>query len=148
MALIPAERLIDWTPGTYNLPPADFVRISALPWGTSWPIQAFSAMASIAEGNLLGAMVPYASDYFELTVAMGAVTLIPPATAVAFELANNDFLGAVPVLSVRGDAWAQLDYVTPAFYPGWNPIPLKGRSNLNIQTTVNAFVNVAFTIGF
>lgn len=117
--------ICDWKAGTYNLPPCQFVRISALPWGTNWSANAGTLAAAVAEGELYGAPVPTVTGYGALTAAT-AQSFNAPAYARAFDFWPEDNT-TTPVMTARflaagAGVQVQRNYATGAFFPGWSPI--------------------------
>lgn len=119
------KAVCDWQPGTYNLPPCQFVRISALPWGTAWNANASYAAAAISAGHLEGAPVPTVTGLGVLLAAT-AQSFTPPAYARAFEFWNGDNT-TTPALTGRffnagAGVSVTRNYATGAFTPGFTPI--------------------------
>lgn len=133
----------DWVPGSYNLPPCEFVRVSALPWGTNWnsvPTQNFFPVnASVSPGELQGAHVPTASQTAKLTGGL-PVEMNSPSGARAFEIACVD--NGTPVLTVQNGINATRDYAAKANFPGWTPL----ATSPNTQVTVLSDIDTTVTL--
>jgi hypothetical protein len=141
----------DWQPGTYNIPPCTFVRVSALPWGTDWNTVAllygvgcFPVLATVSEGNLQDAHPPV------VTVRWAAAAgtqygMNAPACARAFEVANVDS-SVTPVVRVLGDINARRDYATLTNYPGWTPLDVATADNIAVTSDVATTLQVIWTL--
>jgi hypothetical protein len=136
----------DWRPGSYNLPPCEFARVSALPWGTDWPLGKHSVLASIAEGELQDAAQPICSGTGQL-LAGAARLFTTPANALFFDVANSDDAGALPLIIADQGAYAIRNYSTGQFIPGWTPVdaPMPGQI-LRVRSSVDAYVTLAWTL--
>jgi hypothetical protein len=139
--------MFDWRPGSYNLPPCEFARVSALPWGTDWPLSQHTVLASLAVGELQDAMPPVCSGEGQIGAAAQKVFLVP-AGAAYFDVRNSDDTGLLPVITVlQSSSNIVRNYVTGQFIPGWTPIeaPLPGQT-ITVATDVNAFVTIEWTL--
>lgn len=114
----------DWQPGSYNLPPCEFVRVAALPWGTTWAgavLNTFAAVASVAEGELQGAHVPTLSALGSLSAGVEQRFVVPN-NARAFDVYNSDWT-TTPLITVKGAATGTRNYASGAFV-GAVPLPI------------------------
>lgn len=137
--------LFDWIGGTINLPPCEFARISALPWGTTWAgalLNTFAATAAFAEGELRGAMVPRLSANGALAAATPQ-TFAVPAQARAVEVYNNDST-TTPVFTLKGGVTATRNYAT-GLWIAPTPVPVAPQSGgVVIESDVTTVANITW----
>lgn len=137
----------DWVPGSYNIPPCEFVRVSALPWGLNWnsfgQLNWFPVVASVSPGELQGAHVPTASQVAKLTAAT-PVELNSPAGARAFEVACVD--NGTPVITVQNGINATRDYAAKSNFPGWTPLTTSPNTQVTVVSDVDTTVALTWYI--
>lgn len=136
--------MFDWRPGAYNLPPCEFARVSALPWGTNWSLGRQTVLASIAEGELQQALDPIASASGPM-VAATMKRFLSPANAVGVEVLNADNTLS-PVIVVNGANKFTRNYVTGAFVPGWTPIDTFPGTLIEVTSDVAAQLSIQWTL--
>lgn len=134
---------MDWAPGSYNLPPCEYARVSALPWGTTWAgvtLNRFAAVASFSEGELQGAHVPVLSAQGALIAATAQVFTVP-AAARAVEVFNTDTT-TTPVITLKGAATATRNYAT-GLWIGPTPVPVNVQSgSLTVTSDVTTVADL------
>lgn len=114
---------MDYQPGSYNLPPSEFVRVSALPWGTGWTAGGtFPAVASLAEGELQDSYPPVASGWGAFDAGVSKSFPVP-AQARAVEIVMVGNLVAATI-QLTGAVTATRNYATGQFVPGWSPLDI------------------------
>lgn len=137
---------IDWYQGSYNLPPCEFVRVSAIPWGKWWagfPQACFNAVASVGEGDLQGAHPPTVTAVG--SVVGGATrSFSTPANARAVEVLLVDPASAA-TLVVSGAAAGVRSMQVGLNSPGWSPLDLDlGVSAVAVTSDMDAVIRVQF----
>lgn len=136
----------DWEQGSYNLPPCNFVRVSALAWGTGWTVNGvleFPLRASVSLGNLQGAMVPTVTGS-RLFAAAETSSLAVPNGARAFDVSSEDILNTVTATTSSDAQIVTRDYATPNFTPGWTPIALGAGNGVAVTSQMASRVGVKF----
>lgn len=137
---------VDWYQGSYNLPPCEFVRVSALPWGAWWALfglNIFNAVASVGTGVLQGAHVPTVTAVGAF--AAGVPRAFPtPANARAVEVLCVDPT-VNTTIAVSGAASATRNLSTGLVVPGWTPVELDlGVSAVTITSSAAATLRIQF----
>lgn len=137
---------VDWYQGSYNLPPCEFVRVSALPWGTWWalfPLNCFNAVASVGPGHIQGAHVPTVTAVGAFTAGV-ARTFPTPANARAVEVLCVDPT-VVTTVTLSGAVSGTRNLVTGAVVPGWSPLELDlGVASVTVLSSANATLRMQF----
>ena len=137
---------IDWYQGSYNLPPCEFVRVSALPWGEWWPLfpmSCFNAVVSVGPGELQGAHVPTVSAVGAFAAGVPRV-FDAPANARAVEVSAVD-PAVNTTITLAGPAAARRNLSTGVMVPGWTPIELElGVSALTVTSSAAANIRLQF----
>jgi hypothetical protein len=134
----------DWAEGSYNLPPCEFVRVSVLVWGTSWPLNQLAALATVAEGKIDGAMVPVQSSVGALSAGVPQ-SFAPPSHARAFEVLLTDPspIAPTPVIAIKGGTTGTRDYATKSFFPAWSPLDIAPQAdNVSVVSDVTCAATV------
>ncbi len=139
---------IDWYQGSYNLPACEFVRVSALPWGTSWglfPLNSFNAVASVSPGQIQGAHVPTVTTVGAFVA--GVLRVVgTPANARAFEVLCTDPTVNTTV-TISGACSGTRNLNTGVVVPGWSPLELDlGFSAIGITASANCNLRLQFYI--
>lgn len=135
----------DWCPGSYNLPPCDFARVSVLPWGTTWTgalLNRYPANASFSPGELQDAHVPTVTANGTL-VAGVQQTFIAPSCARAVEILNVDNT-TTPVLQLKGEVTATRNYAALSAFPGASPLPLYAGATFTAESDVSTVAALIF----
>lgn len=137
---------VDWYQGSYNLPPCEFVRVSALPWGAWWalfPNDVFNAVASVGPGHLQGAHVPTVSAVGAF--AAGVARSFPtPANARAIEVLAVDPT-VNTTITISGACAASRNLSTGLMSPGWTPVELElGVSAITVTSSAAATLRMQF----
>jgi hypothetical protein len=132
----------DWFPGSYNIPPSEFVRVSALAWGTAWAAGAYPCVASVSPGELQNAHVPTVTGIGAMSA--GVVRYFaPPACARAVEVEVWSFSQA-PKLNLTGGVVATRDYSALVFAPGVSPMPTQPGDTIGLVSDIDASVRLRF----
>lgn len=128
----------DWRPGAINLPPSQFVKVAAVPWGP-WNTLTTQVQASIVAGNLQGAHVPTATGFGVWNPGETKSFKIPAgARAVAVMPINSD----TTVVEVTGDVFMYLDYGNKSLTPSSQVIDIMGPGQINITSSLACSINV------
>lgn len=132
----------DWQPGAFNLPPSDFVRVSALGWGDPAVFtNQLQVQASIATGTVDGCHVPTATGRGLFTAGVARNFQVPPgARAIAVLVAD----ASLPVVTLRGSAWANFDFSAPAFTPGIYVVDVLDSDVVQIKASIDALLTVSW----
>lgn len=137
---------LDWYQGSYSLPPCEFVRVSALPWGAWWalfPTRIFNAVASVGPGELHGAHVPTVTAVGAFTAGV-ARTFSTPANARAVEVTCIDPT-VNTTITLNGAASGTRNLSTGSLSPGWTPLELDlGVSAVVVTSSANATIRLQF----
>lgn len=140
----------DWCEGSYNIPPCEFVRVSALPWGTAgggWPLGQFAAIASVAEGSLQTAHVPTATG--RSTMAAGVQQFFnAPVNARAMDVTwvGSDSSETAPLITLSDGVAAKLDYSAGSFQPGYSPLPVLPGQLFSVKSSTDATIEIRYYI--
>jgi hypothetical protein len=136
----------DWYQGSYNVPACEYVRVSALPWGTWWgvfPGPVFNAVAAVAPGKALGAHVPTVTAVGSFAAGV-AQTVSTPANARAVEVTAVDPTVNTTV-TLSGAAAGTRNLSTGVIVPGWSPLELDlGIAAVVITSSAAATLRVQF----
>lgn len=136
----------DWYQGSYNLPPCEFVRVSALPWGTWWalfPLNSFNAVASVSPGELQGGHVPTVTAVGSFAAGV-ARTFPTPANARALEVVCTDPTVATTV-TISGAAAGTRNLLTGVMSPGWTPLELDlGVASVTVTSSAATNLRMQF----
>lgn len=132
---------MDWKPGSYNVPPCDYLSLSVAPFGTRFQAPGYTFMASAAPGVLDGAHVPQVSGLFGGNSF--PVTIAAPAHAQAV-----DFLGSQPtsVVTASPGAFPNVgplivrNNVTGVYLPPWGPVECQEDAVFTITDAITTDV--------
>jgi hypothetical protein len=128
------------------LPPCEFVRVSALPWGTWWALFAanvFNAVASVGPGELQGSHVPTVTAVGAFAAGV-ARTFPTPANARAVEVLCTDPT-VVTTVTLAGAVSGTRNLSTGALVPGWTPLELDlGVASVTITSSAATNLRVQF----
>ena len=115
----------DWRPGSYNLPPVEFVELSVIAYGSSWGTNpGYTFAASCSPGHLLDAHPPTVTGVSLLSVQAASegftpvdtATLGVPARARAVDIWMPEADGSVVGYQPRGEPLLR-DYTGGVFVP-------------------------------
>lgn len=131
----------DWIAGAINLPPSDFVKVSALPWGVAWGALVVQCQASVSTGSLQGSHVPTATGTGQFAAGVPQ-TFVAPQGARALGIENGDSAATLPVVNVTGGARAKFDFAAGAFLPGTQVVDVFGNALVTVTSDIDCILAV------